>query len=144
MTNRHPVANWFITFPQVEECASKGEFHEQFPPSLYSICCEEEHADGSKHLHLGLRLKKGITQARLVKWVKERWPDDWKRIHFKAVKDWGHVQDYCRKEDPAVVERGELEKKKKESPLAVLQRLGCFALIGAIREEEARTGCLIL
>lgn len=110
--NRNPIKQWFITFPQVAEIETKSEFVEKLPPSVYSICCEEEHKDGGKHLHIAVKLKKGISTSRMVKWIMEKYPEDWKRIHFKAVKKMEDCVDYCNKEDPKSFVTGSLETVK--------------------------------
>lgn len=112
MTNRNPVKQWEITFPKVIPSVTKDTFHTYFPPAEYSICCLEEHKDGTPHLHLGIKLIKGITHAKLIKWLEAKFPDDWKRIHVSPIRSWDHFNDYCKKEDPTPFLQGQLEKKK--------------------------------
>ena len=109
---KNAVKQWEITFPKSGDIAVRDSFHEFFPPSDYSICCQELHSDGTLHLHLGLILKKGITKSKLLEWIMEKFPNDYKRIHISGIRSMTHWQDYCRKEDPNVFERGSLEKKK--------------------------------
>lgn len=97
---RNPVKQWEITFPQVGELAAKSTFHECWPPSTYSICCEEEHADGGMHLHLGIIFKKGISKSKLLEWAVDKFPADYKRIHVSGIRSMSHWIDYCNKEDP--------------------------------------------
>lgn len=111
--NRHPIAQWEITFPQSGGIETKESFSTKFPPSHYNICCEEEHKDGGVHLHLGIKFIKGITHSKLIKWLESKWPNDWKRIHISPIKNFTHFENYCNKEDPNVVINGTIEKVKK-------------------------------
>ncbi len=76
--NRNPIKQWAITFPQYQqnqdlntlegesaaEILDKTNFYKIFPPSNYAICCEETHEDGGLHLHMGLKLLKGISKKK--------------------------------------------------------------------------------
>ncbi len=113
--NRNPIKQWELTFPQIGSITTKQQFHEELPPSEYSICALEQHSDGGEHLHLGIKLKKGISHSKLIKYLTSKYPEDWKRIHISPIKNWDNWNDYCKKEDPEVVVTGTLEKKKKIS-----------------------------
>jgi len=113
MTNRNPIVQWMITFPQSGGVITKDKFSEMLPPSVYSKCCEEEHEDGGVHLHLVIKFIKGITISKLLKWVTEKFPTSYKRIHMKGIKDMNASIDYVSKEDPSPFIRGTLEKVKK-------------------------------
>lgn len=110
--NRNPIKQWAITFSQVRDVTDKLKFAEEFPPAVYSICCEEEHADGGLHLHMGVKLKKGISKANLLKWIKARFPDDYKRIKIQVVRNWDDWMDYLKKEDPDTIIKGSIEISK--------------------------------
>lgn len=110
---RNPVKQWAITFPQSGEIATKESFWESWPPSSYSVCCEEEHANGGVHLHLGLVLKKGMTKSKLLEWVIDRWPAHWKRIDVQACKNMKDWTDYCNKEDPNSHVRGRIREAER-------------------------------
>ncbi len=110
--NRNPIKNWAITFPQSGE-VKRSEFIESFPPALWAGCGMEQHADGGNHLHLGLRLKKGISVSKMIKFVKVKWPNDWKRIDIKATRSVINWVDYIKKEDGEYIERGNMEVKKR-------------------------------
>lgn len=112
MANRNPIRQWFITFPQCNGKESRESFSGKFPPSDYSITAEEAHEEGGTHLHMGIRLIKGLSQAKLHKWIEAKWPEDYKRIHFKPVKGWENTIAYCNKEDPYTRTRGDFVVKK--------------------------------
>ncbi|AXQ65563.1 MAG: replication-associated protein [Cressdnaviricota sp.] len=107
--NRNKVIQWEITFPQSGE-TPKDTFHSCFPPATYSICAKEAHADGNPHLHLGIKLKKGISKSNLLKFVEKRFPNDYKRIHVSPIKSWDQWIDYCHKEDADPVITGSLSQ----------------------------------
>lgn len=109
-TNRNKVIQWEITYPQSGE-TPKETFHSCFPPCSYSICAKEAHADGNPHLHLGIKLKKGISKANLLKFVEKNFPDSFKRIHISPIKSWEQWIDYCHKEDPDPAISGSLSQK---------------------------------
>lgn len=104
---KNPVKQWEITFPQVDNEAIKETWWENFPPSVYSICCTETHEDGGKHLHMGIVFKKGISKANLLDWIIAKYPCSYKRIHISPIRVMSKWKDYCRKEDPNVYEREE-------------------------------------
>lgn len=105
--NRNPIKQWEITFPQSGD-TQRELFYSAFPPCDYAITCKEEHEDGSPHLHLGIKLLKGLSHAKMLKWVKGKFPEDWKRIHFSPIKNWENFNNYCMKEDPHTFIVGEL------------------------------------
>lgn len=112
MKNRNPVKQWFITFPQVGDVTTKATFGKRLPPAEYTFCCEEEHKEGGLHLHLIIKLKKGISHSNLVKWIGAKFPEDWKRIHFEPVRNLENAKAYCNKEDPSPHEEGEIVKRR--------------------------------
>lgn len=111
MANRNPIKQWEVTFPQCGD-VTKQEFIDSFPPADYIICATEEHENGGLHHHLGIKLKKGISHSKLVKYLEAKWPEDWKRIHISAIKQWENFNDYCKKEDPNPIIIGGIEKHK--------------------------------
>lgn len=110
MKNRNPLKQWEITFPQTS--LEREEFLEYLPPYEYAICAKEEHQNGGYHLHLGIKLLKGLSHIKLINFLKEKFPNDWKRIHVSVIKDWDNWINYCKKEDPNVVIKGSLAKRK--------------------------------
>lgn len=110
--NRNKCKQWFITYPQSGE-ETRDEFMKKLPPIDYIIICKEAHDDGSPHLHAALRLKHGLSKARLRKWIEAKWPLACQRIDYKPIRSFGHARDYCMKEDPKCVEYGTAEMKKR-------------------------------
>jgi len=108
-SNRNPIKQWEVTFPQTD--ISKQTLIDSFPPYEYAICAQEDHADGGTHLHLGIKLLKGLSHAKLIKYLQIKWTSDWKRIHVSPIRNWDNWNDYCRKEDPEVLVLGSLAKR---------------------------------
>lgn len=102
---------WFITYPQCTDC-KKNDFHLYFPPSTYVKTCQEEHEDGGQHLHMFIKLKKGLTKKQMSTWVQNKFPDAFKRIDYKPVRNLSATLDYIKKEDPVPFEMGQLTDKK--------------------------------
>ncbi len=109
--NRNPIKNWAITFPKSGNI-SRMAFVNSWPPYKGYGIGQEKHKDGSPHLHLLLRLKKPLSISKMVKWVKIKYPDDWKRIHMKPVQNITLWRDYIKKEDPDYIEEN-IEIKPK-------------------------------
>lgn len=101
-TNRNPIKQWECTFPQTD--MSREDYIASFPPLVGYICAREEHKDGGFHLHAGLKLKKAISFAKLKAWVVAKFPEEHKRIHISAIKNWSNWEEYCLKEDPACIQ----------------------------------------
>jgi len=100
--NRHKIEQWSITFPQCDKNKrwEKKDFIEMFPPLKQYCCVEELHDDGNRHIHLGLKLKKGLNKTALKKWIDSKFPDDCFRIHYQPCRNFGNWEDYLCKEDP--------------------------------------------
>lgn len=111
--NRNPIKQWEVTFPK--STLSKSDFVAQFPPSSYSICCQEEHNDGTPHLHMGIKLLKGLSHSKVINYLTAKFPNDWKRIHISPIQDWENFNNYCKKEDPYPIIIGTLKAPPKVS-----------------------------
>lgn len=109
MNNRNPIKQWEITFSQTD--LERQALIDALPPSSYSICAMEEHANGGFHLHCGVKLKHGISFKKLREYIIAKFPDDYHRIHMSAIRDWNDFIDYCKKEDPNPVINGTLAKR---------------------------------
>jgi hypothetical protein len=109
--NRNAIVQWEVTYPQSGD-EDKLRFHERFPPSVYSICAKENHEVKGVHLHMGIKLKKGLSKKKMLDWLETMFPDDFQRIHVSPIKKWENWIDYCKKEDANCHIRGDLDKKK--------------------------------
>jgi len=142
MKNRNPIKQLFITFPQTEE--TREQFLENCPPSTYSLVCQEEHSlNGGFHLHCVLKLKKGLSFSKLVKWFKEKYPDDWKRIKIECVRSLDNSIDYCKKEDPNCLTTGKLDVRKRKPVWTIFdmneQKFNeCIREVKEMRERDIR------
>lgn len=111
-TNRNPLKQLFITFPK--STVDKSIFRDSllvFDPDYYKIV-EEKHQDGSPHLHAVLRLKKKLTKSKVLKKLKESYPEDYKRIDVQSVRSIKHALAYLSKEDPNPLTTGEFKSNR--------------------------------
>ncbi len=115
MVNRNKITNFSITFSQSKDMG-KEEFTKSFPPYKRAICAQELHEDGGNHLHLGLILKHGINKTAMLKWIKTKYPNDFKRIDVEGTRNLAWWDDYCKKEDANVYTDGNLETEEKKVP----------------------------
>ena len=104
-TNRHPIQKFFVTFPKSGEL-TKAEFLKCCKELhlTYYIVCKETHEDGSPHLHALLWFHSKKTKSRLLKFFKEKYPNDNKRIHVESVRNFKATIEYCKKEDSQYLE----------------------------------------
>ena len=101
--NGNGIKQWCITFPKLNlngYVTDKLKFAESFPPAVYSICCSEDHADGTEHLHLGLVLVHEISKPMMLKYIEAKFPKNFHRIEIEAARNIAHWDNYCKKEDP--------------------------------------------
>lgn len=117
--NRNGCVQWAITFPHSGDI-SDSKFHEYFPPSVYSICAKEQHVNGEPHLHLGLKLKKPISEANLRKYIIVKFPNDYKRIDYGRIQSADKWAEYLAKE-VVPFERG--SRTKQKSPVEKMAKL---------------------
>ncbi len=114
-TNRNPIKNWSLTFPQSGKL-KQDEFANSLPPFDEIFVAQEEHKNGGLHLHAGVKLTKGLSFNKLKLWLQKKYPDDWKRIKWEAIRSLSHWEDYCNKEDPEaykIVRNRNMERSQK-------------------------------
>jgi len=106
--NRNPVKSQFITFPKSN--LTKKEFATLFMPKkpTYIKCVEEKHKDGTPHLHMIIQYTAKFSCGHIVKYVKEKLPDDFKRIDVATVRSIKHSEVYLSKEDKEPYIYGEM------------------------------------
>lgn len=110
-TNRGKVKRFFVTFPN--SCQSEGtkeNFLDAFPPLEYYLACEEEHESGLKHLHALAIVKKKLTQAAMIKYLKATYPAVIDNIHVRPVRNLTDCINYQKGEDPYCFEKGKLKE----------------------------------
>lgn len=122
-TNRNPLHRYFITYPQI--CGPPDAAKRNFSTNLlelnlkYYIICQETHLDGNPHFHAVIWLQKPISKSRLLKFFKEKYPSNYKRIDVQSVRNLKASIEYCRKEDPNPIEHPDgppLHHKKFKYP----------------------------
>jgi len=100
MTNRNRLVRWFITYPKCE--LTKMAFSReilQVHACKYLKAVQETHQDGTHHLHVYLVLENAISHAQFLNFFKKVYPNDWKRIHLKPVRNPVATLQYLDKED---------------------------------------------
>lgn len=136
--NRHPIQKFFITFPKSGEL-SKHEFYKHCEELnlAYYLIAKESHEDGTPHLHALLWFKSKKTKARLLKFFKDKFPNDNKRIHVQSVRNLEATIAYLRKEDATPLEHPDgLPKRNYKFPNWMVQ--ACKDLFQRHPEEMAR------
>lgn len=112
-SNRNPVKQFFITYPQ-SGTVTKYEFRDallRFEPDYYTIS-EERHKDGNPHLHAVIRTKNKFSKAFIIKYLKEKYPDSYKRIDIQPVRSIKHSLQYLSKEDKSPLTSGEYKDNR--------------------------------
>lgn len=105
MSNRNPVKQWFITYPQwLEDKNTVLETLLKNFESTYYKVCRETHEDGNFHYHIVLKLLRPQTKSQLLSKFKNMYPNNNKRIDVKPVRSIKHAIKYCSKEDPNPLE----------------------------------------
>lgn len=105
MTNRNKCKQWFYTFPQTNE--EKFNFRDNLQDihtMKYYKIVQETHKDGGKHLHAVIVLNKGLSKSQILKKIKNKYPDNYKRIDVQSIRSVKHAINYLSKEDTAPLE----------------------------------------
>lgn len=117
ITRETIAKGWFCTWPQ---CAVKKEdaLDMLMPLGLDEyVIAEEEHLDGSPHLHAFLKLNKR------VRWSATRFDLGEYHGNYQPAKSWRAVQEYCKKDGDYIsnidlkAARQKQSKMKKEDLL---------------------------
>lgn len=127
ITNRNPVKQLFITYPQSKEL-TKAEFGESLmplDPTYYEIA-EEAHKDGSPHLHAVVQLKVPLSIPKILKHFCKVYPFDFKRIDVKPPRSLKHAIVYIRKEDKNTLKYGILKVPKKKASAYEIRRRALY------------------
>ena len=100
--NRNPLKQIFYTFPQSGN-VSQGDFLEVILSMTqvdYYKIATETHEDGNPHFHAYVKYSRGITKAKILKSLKNKYPNDYKRIDVQACKSPQDAVNYLDKECP--------------------------------------------
>lgn len=138
MSNRNRIKQWFITYPRWPS-EDKHLLRDQLLPLFpdYYFISKETHEDGGTHFHAIIRLKTSQSQTHLLKYFKSIYPDDYKRIHFKAVKSPKHALTYLSKEDQDPLKsHDKFPDNRTPSKNVILHYLRAF---GFENEEQFKT-----
>lgn len=133
MPTRNPGKQWAVTFPQCDTL-DREIFAKSFPPCEECYVAREEHEGGGYHLHMSIKLLKGLSKSKLLKWVTLKYPDDWKRIQIQPVRSLSHWNEYLGKEDPDPF----IIKREKNNKMSKLHKEAWRV----IHEWEAKHGVL--
>lgn len=111
MTNRNPVKQWFITFPQWNKYDNINEFEKISPKSKWGYVVMESHENGGVHYHLMLNLiGTGMTKSKMLAYWTKMFPNDYKRIDIEPTKSFNDAHNYLQKEKLEVHEWGQGKK----------------------------------
>lgn len=101
ITNRNPILQWFITFPKSGDVSkiAFSDFLTKVKPIQYLKAVSETHSDGTPHLHVIVKFKKGITKSQFLNEIQLSYPNDNKRIQVEPIRSLDHTIDYIDKED---------------------------------------------
>lgn len=115
----------FITYPRTD--LAKEVFgtllHNEFS-SDFTMCAQETHKEDNKkwstdkHLHCLLCLSTMVNKSKILDFLKDRYSQDYHRIHVEGVRNKGHTLAYLRKEDSDPWMKGAepcLKRKKRET-----------------------------
>lgn len=99
--HRNSVKKFFITFPQSLDL-TKEDFYNSLVSKYKAdkaICVQEQHADGSPHLHLGIEFSNSYTKRVLLLYFQDQYPEDYRRIDVQAMKSLQHTITYLTSPD---------------------------------------------
>ena len=99
-SNRNPMKQYFYTFPQTT--VTKIEFRDalqKIHTMKYYKIVQETHEDGGKHLHAVVVCKKPIRKSKILKALKELFPNNNKRIDVQPTRSPKDSIAYLSKED---------------------------------------------
>jgi len=93
--NRNPVKHVFLTWPKTP--ITKDDLLkvllDQFELK-YACVVVEPHKDGTPHLHALIQFSNSYSCPRVIKKFKPLYPNNWKSIHVRPVKNWNNSLAY--------------------------------------------------
>lgn len=116
-----PIKSWFITFPQSKD-VSLQQFLDVFMvyPVQYYLLVKELHEDGNPHIHMIIQFKGKRTFSAMLGRVKEKFPNDWKRIQLATLRSKNDAYIYLGKDSKEKLEGGEFKDREKKERLMPL------------------------
>ncbi len=126
-SNRNKVKSWFVTFPHSGSATPEVFSSYVWQPRERMIeglsGCEETHEDGSPHIHINVKLKHGVSKANLLNRLRQKYPNDYKRIDIRPTRQNFNKADYLFKEDlapytwenPEYMSGGTFQKNKERN-----------------------------
>lgn len=116
--DRNPFKWLFYTFPKCGEVTRQDivdVLASQYQTDFYCVSAET-HKDGTPHLHALINYRKPISKAKILKILKNKYPNDWKRQQFGRIRKnstpW-HAHQYILKEDPDPITYGSSPQRPK-------------------------------
>lgn len=134
MTNRNPLKQFFITFPDSKDMTRK-QFLGLFPECKFAMVSQETHQDGRPHIHMSCQLVEKMTKTAMIKHIRTQLPDDWKRIQIAPTRSLKHSVDYISKEDETPLIHGFIPKRKASRKSIRRALMNDPTLFKAIMEE---------
>lgn len=112
--NRNPVKQVFLTWPTtpITKDVLLKDLQTLFELKYCKIV-QESHSDGTPHLHAVIQFSNSYSCPRIIKKFKSSYPDDWKRLHVRAMRSLKNALEYLEKEDPHPLEWGDLRRVPK-------------------------------
>lgn len=86
--HRNGLSKVFITFPKSnheDKCIFTDDLRKEFDIKSY-LTVQEQHADGEPHFHSYLEFNKKVSKPMLLKYFKNKFPNDFKRIDVKSAR----------------------------------------------------------
>ena len=139
-SNRNKVKSWFVTFPHSGSATPEIFSSYVWQPRERLIeglsGCEETHEDGSPHIHMNIKLKHGISKANLLNRLRQKYPNDYKRIDIRPTRQNFKQADYLFKEDlapyswenPDYVSGGVMENNRRRRKVLEHYRTMCILM----------------
>ena len=121
---RRETKGWFLTYPKCplrkEDVLTILETN-GLPKIVEYVICEEQHEDGSPHLHAFIKLEK----KRSFSSVSKKFDLLTYHGHYEPAKSWKAVVDYVKKDGNYITNLNldAAEKKQAKNPLRCLKPL---------------------
>lgn len=143
MANRHPILQWFLTYPQCSETKETLRDHLLLMGATEYLVCRELHEDGNPHLHAYAKFDTGFTMAQAV--VEFDLPNH--HGNYQACRSWRAAQQYIKKDgdyisnidiQSAKAKRGKRNFELATVPIQDLLESGeiCYLQVPALKKAR--------